>query len=193
MGWLGDLLQLFMFRDERRARAEQSRLAALADARERERLESERRQAALDTVERLRDNLKYRIGVEGDPATKQMLVGRLAATEETFTQLLTDQAFGDARARYFFTENLRTLVPREISSEIQLDDPIRETAVLVEQAGEATGATPVDAEGHLLRGNALYLLSQQLEGVGIVQALADAISAYDQALQVYTREALPQD
>ena len=85
------------------------------------------------------------------------------------------------------------LVPREIGPEVQLPEPVRETAALAEEASEAAGATPTDAEGHFLRGNAIYLRSERLEGEAIVRALTDAVEAYDQALEVYTREALPQD
>ena len=175
-------------REEARAGRE-----ARADRRDEERLAAERRQQAVESLEKLRDNLNHRVEREEDATQRQVLETRLRATEETLTQLYQDMALDDPRVRYYYADNLRALVPPEIGPAAQLPEPVRETAVLAEEAGQAAGATPSDAEGYLLQGNALYLRSEQVEGEAIVQALTDAIEAYDHALEVYTREALPQD
>ena len=190
---LGGLLALLTFWNSKRRQEERAAREEGAARRDRERLEAERRQQAIEATEKLRDNLKSRLEREGDTTVRQVLGARLTATEETLAQVYEDVALNDPRVRYYYAENMRTLVPREIGPEAQVPEPVRETAALAGEASQAAGATPTDAEGYLLLGNALYFRSEQVEGVAIAQALISAIEAYDQALEVYTREALPQD
>ena len=193
MSVLGDLIDLLTFWRREQRDADRALREAKADAREDLLLQAQQRQLSLKNQESLRDNLKYRVEVEDDPVLRNGLETELKAADETLTQILRDVALDDPRVRQYYAESMRALVPREIGPTTPLPEPVRETADLVLEASDSAGATPADAEGHFLRGNALYLRSERLEGTAILEALTQAVEAYDQALEVRTREALPQD
>ena len=154
--------------------------------------ETKQRKGKIAAMEQLRHNLKYRVGLEGDSGQNEVRDAWKTA-EAILTQMYADEALADPIVRSYFDENLRKLIPREITPADQVPEQVRETAALVEAALEIAGAMPSDAQGHFLRGNALCLSSERLEGKAITKALRDAIEAYGQALEVYTREARPQD
>ena len=167
-----------------RALAKQKELREqLGAERDSRRLAREERDNPISVVEKLRDNLRQRVEQEKDLTVRELLQTQLATTEEALTNILRDAVLDVPRVQYFYAESMRVLVPREIAREAQVPEPVRETAVLVESAGEATGVTPANAEGHFLRGNALYMGGR----------FQDAVAAYDLALEVHTREALPQE
>ena len=190
MSFLGEIFDLLTFWRKEKRETERAFREARASERDEKRLATERQQRAIEGLESLRDNLKYRLESDSEPDRKT-LEDRLRATEATLTQLYADVAFDDPGIRYYFAENMRTLVPREIAPAGQLPEPARETAGLLEAAREAADATPVDAEDHFLRANALYFRSEQLEGRAIAQALREAVEASDQALEVYTGDHYP--
>ena len=141
-----------------------------AETRETTRFQEERRQIAVDRQRALRDNLRERVSNETDANEKAKLEIQLRAADQTLTSLLKDLALDDPRVRYYFTEAMRELVPREVRPTLPLPEEARATAVLVAEAAEAAGASPTTADDYFLRGNAHYLAAQ-----------------YDQALADYNR------
>jgi len=180
--WLSGVLGFLAFWRRQAVAEERLALARATADRDLQRLTLQERQAEVDAVTALRDNLRGRIQDETDPSVSEVLRTQLAATEDALTQLLLDGVADMPRFRYYYAEAMRALVPREIGPEPPVPEPVRETAVLVERVGQAAGLTPQDAEGHFLRGNALSFKDQ----------FREAVAAYDQALTFYTREALPQ-
>jgi tetratricopeptide (TPR) repeat protein len=145
-----------------------------AETRETARFHQERRQIAVDRQRALRDNLRERVSNETDANENAKLGIQLRAADQTLTSLLKDLALDDPRVRYYFAEAMRELVPREVRPTLPLPEEARTTAVLVAEAAEAAGASPVTAEDYFLRGNAYYLARQYEE----------ALAAYDRSLEL---------